>query len=64
MGQFEQGDRVSKTVKDGQNLRSRIFLIHDHRITDGKHEYQLREELSGAILEQGKWFAETELDYR
>ena len=44
-------------------MMSKTFLIYAHRNNGDKHEYQLEEELTGAIFGQGRWFQETELDH-
>lgn len=50
-------------VTVGGWLKSKKFTVDTYRDNNGNWQYQLKDELTGALAENGKWFGEGDLSF-
>jgi hypothetical protein len=61
--EYDPDDKVTITIQQGNRLLSKEFLIDTFRDNYGRWEYQLKDKLTGAQWDSGRWFGEGELSF-
>lgn len=61
MREYEPGDRVKIRVHSGAFWTTKECEVDSYQDNNGSWQYRLKDLLTGQLVENGKWFGETEL---